>query len=773
MFPMPAHGSVRPGHCPDQARSPDFGRLRAIRRAILMSGDLFMRILMLLFVCAAAVMAQTPGTLTGTVVLDSSNEPLHFVKVLIVPLGRATQTDDHGVFRIENIPAGNYEVVAHLHSLTDERKPVTIAAGGTAQVEFRLRLAAVREQVTVTASGKEETTLETFLPASSLDTTDLTAKSATSLGEVIENEAGVAKRTFGPGTSRPVVRGFDGDRVLILQDGLRTGTLSSQSGDHGEPVDPNSIERVEIVRGPGTLLYEGNAIGGVVNVVSNHHQLHKEPDKGLRGYVTGLGGSNNNRRGGSGGLEYGIGNWLLIGNGGAIYLDDYKAPTGRIPNSASEIRNGSGGIAHYGPRAYFNVAYALQDGLYGIPFAPDEEEVEEGEEHDHGPISIPFRRHLLRVNGGFRNLEGPIEQVQLAATYTDWKHREREGDEVANRFFNKQFIYRGVFDQARSGRLSGTFGFWGLRRDYKAIGEEAITPPVNQDAFALFGVEQLSFEKVRLQFGARVERSAYDVPEPDSGRRPRSFTGASASVGSNFPLWKGGAFVANFTSSFRAPALEELYSFGPHAGNLTFEIGDGGLRRERGNGVDFSLRHQGQRFRAEANYFYYRLSDYVFLAPTGDEDEGFPVARYRQGTSRYRGFEGRLSAGMHDKVWLHLGLDTVNAQLSNPQLPLPRIPPLRGRVGLDFRFGAFSILPEVILSNRQSRVYELETPTAGYAAVNMKALYSVTQKHFLHLFGVNVFNATDRLYRNHLSFIKAFAPEMGRGVLFTYTMRFF
>lgn len=729
---------------------------------------------MLILAGAAGLLAQTSGTLSGTVVLDSTGEPLHFVKVLLIGLSRGTQTDDSGAFRFENVPAGKYEVLAHLHSLSDERKTVIVSEGGSVQVEFRLKLAAVREQVTVTASGKEETTLETFLPASSLDTTDLTSKSATSLGEVIENEAGVAKRTFGPGTSRPVVRGFDGDRVLILQDGLRTGTLSSQSGDHGEPVDPNSIERVEIVRGPGTLLYEGNAIGGVVNVVSNHHQLHKEPDKGLRGYVTGLGGSNNNRRGGSGGAEYGFGNWLLTGNGGAIYMDDYKSPLGPVPNSFSEIRNGSGGIAHYAPKSFFNFSYGLQDGVYGIPFDPAEEhEEEEEEEEEHGIISLPFRRHMARFNGGFRNLTGALEQMQFSMTYSDWKHRELEGDEVANQFFNKQFIYRGVFDQARKGKLSGTFGFWGLRRDYKAIGEEANTPPVDQNAFALFGVEQLSFERFRLQFGARVERSSYNPLERNEDRGPRSFTGASGSVGANVRLWNGGAFVANFTSSFRAPALEELYAFGPHAGNLTFEVGDGRLKRERGNGVDFSLRHQSLRFRAEMNYFHYRLSDYVFLAPTGEIDEGFPVGNYRQGTSRYRGMEGRLSAGLHNNVWLHLGLDTVNAELTSPKQALPRIPPVRGRAGVDFRFGNFSFMPELILTNKQDRVYELEDPTAGYAAVNMKALYSVTQKHFLHMFGVNVFNASNRLYRNHLSFIKSFAPEIGRGVLFTYTMRFF
>ncbi|MBL8234683.1 MAG: TonB-dependent receptor, partial [Bryobacterales bacterium] len=646
---------------------------------------------------------QERGSITGKVVLDATGDPVRHAVILVIPLGRSAQTDAEGIYRLENVPGGKYELIAHLHTLSDERRTIEVSAGSATTADFRLRLAPVREQLTVTASGREETTLETYLSTTSIDTIDLTQQTATSLGEVIENQAGVAKRSFGPGTSRPVIRGFDGDRVLIMQDGVRTGTLSSQSGDHGEPVDPNSIERVEVVRGPSTLLYEGSAIGGVVNVISGHHQIHKEPHDGLRGFVTGLGGTNNNRRGSSGGFEYGIKNWMLFGNGGTVYMDDYKTPLGTVQNSFSNIKDASFGIGRYAEKSFFNFSYSVQDGRYGIPFEEehhDEDEKKaqsrsaEEEGHHHENISLPFRRQNVRFNGGFKNLGTAIDQFQMSLNYSDWKHREMEGDEVANRFFNKQFIYRGVFDQQRRGPLSGTFGFWGLTRDYKAQGEEAITPPVDQNAFAVFGVEQLQFEKFRVQFGARVEHSRYN---PAQGLK-RSFTGVAGSAGVNVPLWQGGAFIGSFASSFRAPALEELYSFGPHAGNLTFEVGDVNLRRERGNGVDLSLRHSASRVRGELNFFYYRMSNFVFLAPTGEIDDGFPVADYRQGRSRYRGTEARLSAGLHQNLWLHLGMDAVNAELRDPVRPLPRIPPVRGRVGLEGRWRSLSVIPEVIIA---------------------------------------------------------------------------
>jgi iron complex outermembrane receptor protein len=201
---------------------------------------------------------------------------------------------------------GIYQVIVHMHSLSDQGKSVEVTAGGVAEVSFTLELSPIREQITVTASGREQSALETFQSVVSVGSLDMAAKSSsTSLGDLLDDQPGIAKRSFGPGTTRPVVRGFDGDRVLVLEDGIRTGSLSSQSGDHGEPIDGNSIERVEVVRGPASLLYGASAIGGVVNAISRHHEIHEHPHEGLRGHVSATGGSANGQGGGSGLFELG------------------------------------------------------------------------------------------------------------------------------------------------------------------------------------------------------------------------------------------------------------------------------------------------------------------------------------------------------------------------------------------------------------------------------------------------------------------------------------
>lgn len=711
------------------------------------------------------VSAQEPGALRGTVTLAHNGGPLHHASVLIVQLGRSTETSPDGAYEFPSLPPGQYDVVAHMHPLTDLRKTVRVPPGGVAELNFELRIAPVHEEITVTASGKEQTTLEAFQSVLTLEQLELSTKSAVSLGEALEHETGVAKRSSGPGTGRPVVRGFDGDRVLILQDGLPTGTLSSQSADHGEPVDLNSTERLEVVRGPATLLYGTNAIGGVVNVLTNHHQIHQHPHEGVRGFLSGAAGSNNALAGGEGGFELGKGEWLLAATGGGMRTGDYRAPEVRVPNSETESKNTAASAGRYGGRGFFHIGYGVADGRYGIP----EHSGGHPHEEEEGPVDLKWRRHNLRFTGGYRNLTSFLDRFTLSLNYSDWNHKELVREQAGTEFFNRQFVYRAVLDQKPSGKLSGSFGISGQHRSYKIQGEEQITPPVVQNAFALFGLEEIALERFRLQFGGRLETNRFD-PE---GRPARSFTGFSGSAGVNLPLWRDGAFVASYSHSYRAPAIEELYNYGPHHGNLAFEIGDPDLGRERSDGIDLSYRHRAARLRGEVNFFYYQLGDYIYLAPTGDFAEGLQVARYQQADSRYTGAEARLDVALHRDLWLKLGVDTVDAELRETRIPLPRIPPVRGRLGLDSHLGGFSFRPELVMAGPQDQLYVNETRTAGYARLDFNASYTVARQHVLHVLSATLFNAGDRLYRNHLSLIKDFTPEIGRGFRVSYSVRFF
>jgi iron complex outermembrane receptor protein len=737
----------------------------------------------LLLLLTAYSFGQGAGSVSGTVTINQTT-PLHDAEVHILQLRRSVTTDDAGRYEINDLPPGRYTILVHVEGFADASKTVEITAGSRIQTDFQLTIASIKEQVTVTASGTEQSVFDSFQTVNSVGSTRIAERASTSLGEVLETETGVAKRSFGPGSSRPVIRGFDGDRVLVLQDGVRSGSVGSQSGDHGETVDPLSAERIEVVKGPGTLLYGSNALGGVVNVIGHHED---EAHEGVRGFFTGVAGTADKQAGASGGIEYGVSKWLFRGNLSAQRTGDFRSPLGTIPNSASRSNAGTGGVGYYGEKAFISGSYGFDVRRYGIPFAAifEEEPPEEGElPIVDEEIDIRARRHNARITGGFRNLTNPfVSGVQYNFDYSDYRHKEIERadgiDEIGTVFDNKTVSYRSLFEQTKHGRLTGRFGFEGFNRNYEVQGaEQLIQGEVKHNAFSVFALEELAFKRVKFQFGGRVENNRYD---PENGDlRGRSFTGFSGGFGANFALWDGGAFIANYSHSFRAPALEELYNNGPHIGNVTFEIGNPDLRNERSNGLDFSLRHQAERFRISGDVYYYSIRDFVFLSPQ-DEDgdgqidilDGLPVARYEQADARYFGAELSGEAMFNKYIGGFISLDFVRARLVDEDLDLPRIPPARARVGLDLRYRDLSVRPEAVFAADQDKVFPLETRTAGYGIFNVAGSYTIGRQHFAHIITFNAYNLTDRLYRNHVSFIKELVPEIGRGIRVSYTVRFF
>ena len=710
------------------------------------------------------VFAQSPvsGRIRGIVRIEPSGTAAPNAIVTIIQLKKSALTDENGVFELNDIPVGKYQLIAHLDRVPDVVRIIEVTEGNQT-VDFQLSLAPVSEQVTVTATGSAEAVGSSYQSVSSVGALELTQRNPISIGEALEYQLGVAKRSFGPGSGRPVIRGFDGDRVLVLQDGLRLGGIASQSGDEVEPMDVMALDRVEIVKGPATLLYGSNAIGGVVNGISSNEVYQRD----LSGYLTAFGGTNNWQAGGSAGFKYGFKNFLIFGSGGAQKASDYRTPLGTVLNSFARTGNASGGAGWFPRQGWLVFNYAYDRRRHGLPVEPDEVDFE----------SLRERRHSYEVKGGLRDLGGFIEGGDFALSYNDYKVREFEFEsdenvtEIDSTATNKNFNYRANFNHRRHGGLSGTFGFSGFTRDFLSVGEEAPAPHTKQHSFAAYGLERVDFERVGFQFGGRIEQNGYN---PEGDFRQRNFVGFSGSAGVRVPLWTGGSFVANYQHSFRAPALEELYNNGPHPGILVFDIGNPNLNDEQGDGMDFSVRHNTNRLRLEGSVFYYNIRNFVYTAFTGatDPESNLPIVNYAQSKSRFVGTEASVEARVVRTLWFNGKVDYVRAELTELNKPLPRIPPLRGTLGLDWRYKAMSIRPELILASRQLRVFDNETPTAGYAVFNLNASYAFVTRRVAHIISFGGHNLGDTLYLNHLSFIKNIAPEMGRSLRLNYGLRF-
>ena len=745
--------------------------------------------------------AQDTGTVRGEVTFTANGTRVHGAVVLVVGPSLVALTDEDGVFEIPDVPAGTHEVLAQREHLTAARQTVTVQAGDTVVVDFMLDLTAIHEELTVTATaGGQTTAFEAFNAISTLDSFDLATNAQGSLGEALQNQPGVANRSFGPGASRPIIRGFDGDRVLLMEDGIRSGDLSSQSGDHGVTIDPNGLERVEIVRGPATLLYGSNAIGGVVNAITPHESQRESPIPGTHGQFGADTGSANAQVGSNASVQHATDRLLVWAGGGTRRAGDYETPEGTIENSATRLSNGRAGVGYLGDRLFASGGLQIEDSRNGVPFAgarhADTEDGTAADGFDEGArINLESRRRVGRFDVGMHNLtNGVIDGFRVVFNVIDWQHDELETadgvERVGTMFDNRAYVVRAEVNQRQSATLAGKVGVWSKVRQYVSTGEEALAPPTDQTALAAFAYEELDLGRYRVQFGGRVERNAYTVDpraenSPNGGGGPnreaiepssvrdRTFTGASASVGIQVDLADGVAFVANVTRSYRPPALEELYNFGPHSGNLVFEVGNPDLEREATVGLDLSLRHQSERFRGSVNAYVYDIDNFVFAAIGDAELDGLRIAPFLQGKSRFVGFEATASAQLADAVWVNLGLGMVDAELTDTHESVPRIPPLRGHVRVDIPYREFTISPEWTVAAAQDQVFRHETGTDGYAVFNLKASYVWPMRHMAHILSVTGYNLTDTLYRSHTSFIKDLAPEIGRGVKLAYSMRFF
>lgn len=723
-----------------------------------------------LFILSVSIFSQTTATISGKVVYTADQATLHGATVQIVQLKKTVQTDDNGLYKFENVPAGRYTILVKMDGFSDSAKTVEVNANAT--LDFELQIAGVKEQVTISATGSEQVAGEAFQSVNSVSSNVIAERAGISIGEVLEGESGVAKRSFGAGSSRPVLRGFDGDRVLIAQDGVRSGSLGSQSGDHGEPVDTLSVERIEVVKGPATLLYGSNAIGGVVNAISSHEDTAHE---GFRGFFTGIGGSNNNQLGGSGGLEYGYKKFMVFGDGSLQRTNDFHTPLGLVPNSSSYSKSGSIGAGYYENKGWFTGTYNYDRRRYGIPYAGFIESG--GVTNDDTDISM--RVHNLKFNGGFRDIDSFITGGKITFNYNKYQHQELDEETVNTTFYNQTYSFRSMFEQKNYKKLTGRFGLDGFSREYLVDGvERLIDGKVKQNSFSAFTLQELNLGRVSFQFGGRVEHNGYN---PEKTILPdRGFTGISGAAGIRVGLWEGGSFVANYSNSYRAPALEELYNNGPHVGTVSFEIGNQNLKRERSNGIDLGLRHQTEKFKFETNFYHYRINNFVYLAYVDADNNGkidiednLPVAEYSQNNATYTGAEINFETDIQKYLGFFARGDIVRAKLSDSNLNLPRIPPAHASVGLEFKYKGLSVKPEGSFTSPQTRLYPLEIRTAGYGLFNVSGTYIIGKAHYAHIFGVSGYNLFNKEYRNHLSFIKELAPEIGRGVRFTYTFRFF
>jgi iron complex outermembrane recepter protein len=710
-------------------------------------------VVLLIAAVTSSAEARQGTTVSGRLVHSVTAAPVENASIVVEGTRLQTKSGPDGTFSLANVPPGAYHLLVTAPGFTPTRRDIEVASTALA-IDIRVDPQLHYSEVVSVGPGLRDQ-FEAYQPTSVLSGQELFKQVESTLGATLSTAPGVAVRSFGPGPSRPVIRGLDGDRVLILEDGQRTGDLSSQSGDHGVNINPAAASRIEVVRGPATLLYGANAIGGLVNVLTNH--IPREAVTGASGGLTFDLGSGASEGGAAGDVTAGNGSFAFHAGGGGRRSGDVKTPEGQVDNSQSRGAFANVGAAWTGAKSSIGASYGYDDVKYGIPL------VEEGN------ILLTPRRHSFDVRAEGRNYEGPIESYRASVGVRRYKHDELEGDEVGTQFTNHTAEVELLAGHRAAGRLKGTVGVSALSRSFEAIGEEALAPPVDQRGVAAFLYEELSWRHAVVQFGGRVDHASY---EPQGGLLARDFNNFSGSVGLLLRPRDTVTLAFSLARAARHPALEELYFNGAHPGNFAFEVGNDQLGSERALGFDAALRWRHYRGAGEITYFRNRIDDYIFRQPTGEEGDEFPVVNFIAADSLLQGIESHFDVRLSSRLVGEVGVDYVRAELRETGQPLPRIPPLRARFGLRYQANAFQAGGDVVTAAKQDRLFENETETDGYTTLKLFAAYSLQAGQTTHTVTARLDNATNELYQNHLSFIKDFVPEMGRSFKLVYGVRF-
>jgi iron complex outermembrane recepter protein len=713
----------------------------------------------------------------GVVADAATGAPLPGTLVRVIGQGRQDVAHEHGEFHLLNLPAGRHTVYFERIGYRQEVRTVDIGPREVVVLRVNMRASAlVLPGIVVTGTPQAALGDEAVRPVHVLSGQELARRLDPTLAATLQNEPGMAVTSIGPATARPVIRGLGGDRVLVLEDGARVGDLSSTSSDHALSVDPLNAQRIEVVRGPMALVYGGNAIGGVINVIRDEIPSSL-PDR-TTGMVSVQGQSMNSGLGAGGSAQSAAGEYAVRGEGSFRTGGDMRTPHGRLDNTQLRTYSFAAGVGRVTARGHGGVAYRYYDNAYGIPggFVGS---------HPEG-VDIEMRRHSVHGEAHLRRSFGPFSALDMSAKYTNYYHRELEAADIIGTEFGLLTAATEVI--ARHGPRgpfeSGAVGTRLSWRDF-AAGGSTQTPPSRERAAALFVVEEMKLGRMHLQGGARVDW--HTIVPGDTTRqldigdiRTRTFASVSGSLGVLYHISPIAAAGMSAARAYRTPDTGELFSQGPHLAAYSFEVGNPDLDAETGFGIDAWFRIGHERLNGEVTAFRNSLTNYIYYRDTGARSRNdLPVY---QATGADAVLEG-LEFAVTGELLRHLVLDGVaswvRGTLTTADRPLPMIPPLRGHLAARYERPGYFAGVTWRAAARQDRVAaeEFETPTPGFRTVDADAGYRWLALGRIHSLTLRLDNLTDAVVYDHLSRIRdrdtgAHAPGPGRSASLIYRVIF-
>jgi iron complex outermembrane receptor protein len=637
-------------------------------------------------------------------------------------------------------------------------------------------------------------------PVSVLRGDQLTQNQSSTLGQTLNQLPGVSSSDFGPNSSRPVIRGLDGDRIRIMNNGGASMDVSGLSYDHAVGIEPLLVEQIEVVRGPAALQYGGSAIGGAVNVIDN--RIPKAPVKGVNGRGELRAGGAESERAAAGVVTVGDGRFALHVDGADRKTDDLKVPKqagrgaainqGRLLNSNADQQSGAIGASLTGDHGYIGLSIDSYKNNYGTGLFESPTDLDE-------PKRIKLKQDRLTLAGEQRNLAGkmgPLESIRGSFSSTDYKHEELAGGVVESTFKNKGWDSRiegtHIPIQTSLGALKGAWGIQGSESKFSATGSGGhgtFVPNAKTDSKALFVFEELSFAPGKaVNAGFRYEDvkvqslgNGVDNHFPVDSKKFKPF---SLALGYRQDMGAGWTGTGGLSYTERAPTFYELYADGEHHATGTYERGNSNNKKEKGTTLELGMKFKTPTTRANFSAYVTEFSNFIGLVQDGYVDEegdnyratpavGFsPQYNFTGIKARLYGLEadGRfpLASGLFGKAsQLNLDWKADYARGENRTTgdALPRIAPFRLSSALVYSEGKYSSQVDVQYAARQNRYADDLGATPSYTMFGLGASYktAVSGMKSAYLF-LRVHNLTNVEARNASSVLRDMAPAGARAI---------
>ena len=748
----------------------------------------------LLFLAISSLYAQ--NTIHGEVLDASNNDKLTFVNIYLPDLEQGTSTDENGIFSLENLPSGSYNVLFSM--IGYETQSIKIVIPISTAIKIELVPSAIEMESIIISTPFHKLQRDNVMKVEQKSIKSLKAKGAVTLADGITNIAGVESVTTGMSIGKPVIRGLSSNRVLVYTQGVRLENQQFGS-EHGLGVNDAGIESVEVIKGPASLLYGSDALGGVLYLNPERFAENGKSSGDFSGnYFSNTQGFNTNA-----GFKTSENNWKFLFRGSLAEHSDYNTEDYRVTNTRFREQDFKAGVGYQISKFKTEFRYNVNHSKLGIP-----EEL--GEQSTNRTPLLPYQditNHVLSSKSTLFFDNSRLD-INLGYIYNDRKefeeehhhdeddeHDEHEEDEhddhedeehhdedhdddilaAALHMKLKTANYDIKYNLPQLGKFETIVGVQGMHQTNANYGEEQLIPDATTNDFGVLGTSHIHFEKADVQIGARFDTRTIDVLDGLN----KSFNSFNGAFGVKTDLAKNLTVRLNLASGFRAPNLSELTSEGSHEGSNRYEIGNVNLKSEQNFQTDLSLEFQNEHLELFANGFYNKINNYIFLSPDGSVINDDPVYNYLQDDAKLYGGEFGFHLHPHPIDWLHFesSFEMVTGKNDDDDSYLPLIPAntLTNMVRVEFNKSWFNdgyAFVKLLTAFDQNNVSTFETNTGGYSLLSagFGGVVSVFSNDLQITISGN--NLTNKTYINHLSRLKADGIfNMGRNINLGFTYK--